>query len=717
MPKPQINNPKLSFVMPCFNDGATLKAAVDSILTQDYSEVEVIVVNDGSTDNTAKVLKKLAEKYPKEKFQYLEQTNQGACVARNNGAKLATGKYISFLPADAVLYPGVARSWVNRLEENPDKDFLYGGYLFTDDKGNPAQTYWSEDFDEFTLTMGNYIDGSFPLKKELFDKMGGWDPSIKSLQDWDFWLNAVLKHNAKGMYIQEVYFQTTLPHPGGLSYDSHQHWIARTEQIKNKYGVKTSDMCVASPGAAFHGKNMAKLLDADFKQNPGFKPHKYKLLYLLGFYPSISDQCASVFQGSNAIRIVHWIGSDVFQLLQAPTNTKNQIRQWLANNVDVHFAECEHIQKELASEGIKAEIVPLPPREWFKPNPLPKDFTVAVYLPQVNDKFYLPDFVYEVAKSCPEFKFKFYGGVFHQTVNLPNVQWCGKVKDMQKFIDDCSCLMRILPHDGLPQSLLEFKSAGRQVVTNFRFPFCIIPESGVSVESVKLCLQAAKDRADKEGLDKDGIKFWQEYADMDKFKKKLWSYLDFNGKAYWENRAQIWDEVEMTKVDEITPKIIEKVKELQPKSILDFGCGNGMLYEDLSKIGKYKGIDISEELIKRAKKRFEKGEFEAVPIEKETGFYDVLVSKTTLMAIPNIDEVVAQIKKKAKWGVFYEPIALGERGGNRMLHNRIIENQIVTGKPFFHPDVCTIHDYDKHFHIVKREQIGNSLLFVADLTK
>src|SRR3990167_3698304 len=221
------NKTTISFVMPCYNDSDTIEKAVKSILDQDLPDIEIIVVNDGSTDSSQKVLNGLAEM---DWIKVIElKENKGACVARNEGAKVATGKYLSFLPADAILYPGMARIWYETLEEFPEYDFLYGGYRFIDEKGEalPNSDYFFQSFEPYLLEVNNYIDGSFPIKRESFWKFakimnqpdGLWDPEIKSLQDWDFWLS-VVRNGGKGLYMQDIFFGTTPPHPGGLSFDS-----------------------------------------------------------------------------------------------------------------------------------------------------------------------------------------------------------------------------------------------------------------------------------------------------------------------------------------------------------------------------------------------------------------------------------------------------------------------------------------------------------------
>ncbi|MBI2723274.1 MAG: glycosyltransferase family 2 protein, partial [Bacteroidetes bacterium] len=125
----------ISFITPCYNDGDTIEKLIKSLVDQDLSDIEIIVVNDGSTDNSKIILDGLKEIYPINIIHF--EKNKGACVARNEGAKIAQGKYFSFLPADAILYPGMARVWFNNLEEQPDYDFLYGGYRLIDEDGEP----------------------------------------------------------------------------------------------------------------------------------------------------------------------------------------------------------------------------------------------------------------------------------------------------------------------------------------------------------------------------------------------------------------------------------------------------------------------------------------------------------------------------------------------------------------------------------------------------
>ena len=108
-----LSSPKFSFITPCFNDGDEIEHFVNSILDQDFKDFEIIIVNDGSTDNSKTVIDSIAVKDSRIKVLHLDK-NQGACIARNLGAKLAKGEYYSFLPADAFLYPGALRTWIEQ---------------------------------------------------------------------------------------------------------------------------------------------------------------------------------------------------------------------------------------------------------------------------------------------------------------------------------------------------------------------------------------------------------------------------------------------------------------------------------------------------------------------------------------------------------------------------------------------------------------------------
>lgn len=705
-----------SFCTPNYNDGETLSDMIDSIFDQDYPNIELIVCDDGSTDNSRKILKAKQRKYKKLKIIY--SNHKGACYARNLAAKEATGKYLSFLPADAILYPGVVRTWVNHLEDNPKYDFLYGGYKFVYEGTREEYfNYMSQPFDEYLLKVKNYIDGSFPLKKSLFDKMGGWDTNIKSLQDWDFWLNAVINHKAKGLYLPEVFFETTIPHAGGLSDDSHKNWLERTRQIKSKYGIKEKDICVVSKGAPFHGQNIAKILSADYNDSPEYKQHDYKLIYLLGFYPSMADICANVFQNHNGLRVVHWIGSDILQLKMMSTYHKDILLDFIKHNVDLNLTEFKTTQKELEREGIKSKILPLPPIEFPNITDMPKEFSVAVYMPNVNTDLYLPEAILEITKKCKNIKFKFFGNP-GQGGKRGNIEYLGRLnrEEINKLIEDSSCLLRLVKHDGLAITTEEFLSAGRRVITNVENI-----EHSIYVDNIKDAIKEIKklksELAKNNNICPMAVKYWRNKLSHKKFRQYFDKLLSYDPKEYWENRADSWEETQADTCEN-EKEIMKEIKKINPKSILDLGCGTGNWANKFKDV-KYLGVDISSKLIEYAKKRAPGKKFivdDIRTLNKVNEKYDLAFSYTAFLHVPeeNMMEAVKAISRVAKKIIFIEPYKKGESKGFRQLHQSAIDAN-NKGHLLMNPNAIMIHDYDKYFNIIKRKKLGERIMYIATL--
>lgn len=720
--------------MPCYNDGSSIEKAIQSIRDQDLPDIEMVVVNDGSTDDSKTVIDALKEQGLIDKVIHLEK-NSGACVARNEGTKIAEGKYVSFLPADAILYPGMARIWYETLEEHPDYDFLYGGYRMIDenDEPLPGNDFFFEPFDPYLLEVTNYIDGSFPIRREAFWKYaklmnqpdGLWDPNIKSLQDWDFWLS-VVKNGGKGLYVQDIFFGTTMPHKGGLSDDSANNWIERTTAIKKKHNIPVRKMCVTSLGAGFHAKRIAYMLGADFKQMPSFKPHEYDAIYSIGFYPQFGAQQDAIFlnniydakQGRTAAKkIVHFVGTDIWELYHAPLiHLKNVWVPYFRNAVDVVLCEDDFTRLELQELGIEAKVVPLPPIKLFDVRPLPKEFTVACYLPAVNRDFYRPNEMFEIAKRLPDVKFKIFGNaaqVGKDPALSQNIEYVGYISDMDSFISECTAIMRFPVHDGLPISVLEFLLAGRYSVqsTPVTHTLCV-PQ--FTVDAAVSGIQQLQEDA-KQGVNQIASDFWRERLNHETFVKTITDLAFYKPKEYWENRAGDWiEQANFKKAGEANEAFkknfefdVEEIKkvfeEVKPSSVIDIGCGDGRFVPYMTDWGvtSYYGMDISDNLIKMAKDRFPhlKGSFETSRIEdfvstrSDIQKYDVAFTYTCLEHVKeeDIQSAVDSIKKIAKKAIIVEPTNFTSRY------------------------YCINHDYQKLFNVEKVIELKDKKIFICNL--
>lgn len=707
-PFENIEEPWLTNVMPCYNDGKRVYEAIFSIMNQDYPNTELIVVNDGSTDNSrsqiVKAQKAMTEEQ-RERFRFIDlNENVGACRARNIGAaqRRPETRYLTWMPADAYMYPGVVKYWVHHLEQNPQAAGIYGSYKFIPPKQpfgiqtNDDRAWGGGSFDPYLLETSNYIDGTFPIRVELFEKMaewnkkhyktddvGGWDHHIKSLQDYEFWLHAVKIHGARLLSSPSVFFETDFPHAGGLSDDSSNNWLERMDAIKNKLGVPLRNTCVVAMGAEHHAINIAKMIDADFSKQPNAKQNHYETMYVIGGYPMFAQQVAQALMHNDkpvycpAKFIMHWIGSDIMHLRELSRNALDKYTAWLKNIIDIHLVEAKHTQKELYDlTGIKAKIVPIPSDKMYDLMPLPKKPTVAVYQPggKVNEWLYMSKLIQDTAKLMPDVNFIFYG-VYEdrkrKKKNVTYLPWNPDPDAMKQLIADTTVLLRLTTHDGLPLSIGEFASAGRNVVTNVPMPYCRVITGKLDADGVARTIR--KSLADP--VNKDGAKYYTQLFDKKKYRASLKKLSQFDPKKYWEKRASTWETQGDIEFDPKEVKVVTNVIKKQGfKSVLDVGFGNGIWTTVLPE--DYMGIDIADNNTQIARKKYEDKEFYTSSLEdldkniQRGEKFDFAFCHTILMHVPDtkIKKAVENLKKFAKKAIIIEPTNM-ETGFYQIKHD------------------------------------------------
>lgn len=192
-------NSLVSVIIPVYNAKEYLIKAVDSVLSQTYAPIEVIIINDGSTDGIEKLTPILEEKGT----IVISQKNQGAASARNLGIKHATGEYIQFLDADDILHPQKIEKQIKSMKEK-DCDLSFSFLVnFTDDIQN-SKPYRFETYDFTKLKNGKDIlrayglDGFFILPnawlttRTLVEKAGYWNPYISTNDDAEYFTRILL---------------------------------------------------------------------------------------------------------------------------------------------------------------------------------------------------------------------------------------------------------------------------------------------------------------------------------------------------------------------------------------------------------------------------------------------------------------------------------------------------------------------------------------------
>lgn len=184
-------HPVVSVIIPCYNHGRYLSEAIQSVLNQTYKWIEIIVVDDGSTDNT----KHVAESFPNVKYVY--QENQGLSAARNSGIVNSVGAYLVFLDADDLLVEDALAYNLNHLIGNENLAFAAGGYLLETSEGKKIEKtkdpIYQNNYLEFLKK--NYIEmhATVMYRRWVFDDFK-YDTSLKACEDYDLYLKISRKY-------------------------------------------------------------------------------------------------------------------------------------------------------------------------------------------------------------------------------------------------------------------------------------------------------------------------------------------------------------------------------------------------------------------------------------------------------------------------------------------------------------------------------------------
>lgn len=180
--------PLVSVVIPCFKQAHLLPEAVASVVAQSFAAWEILIVNDGSPDDTAAVAERLACEHPGRCIRLLNQANQGLATARNHGIAATRGKYILPLDADDALAPDFLAQTVAVLEAEPDIHIVYTDLLrFGDAEG----VFHTGEFVLAKLAVLNQLNYCSLYRREVFTAVGGYNANLVwGYEDWDFWIGA-----------------------------------------------------------------------------------------------------------------------------------------------------------------------------------------------------------------------------------------------------------------------------------------------------------------------------------------------------------------------------------------------------------------------------------------------------------------------------------------------------------------------------------------------
>lgn len=267
----KVNLPLVSIIIPCFNHGQYLSEAIDSCLRQTYSKIEIIIVDDGSTDNTRDVSKNYAN------VIYLYQKNKGLSAARNTGIKNSMGDFLVFLDADDLLFEDAVAYNIEYLIKETQLAFVSGAHqVSTIDNIKIKTIRENVASDHFqTLLKRNYIGmhATVMFRRKVFDEIL-YDSTLKACEDYDLYLRIAQKypiaHHRKVLSVYRMH-QENMSNNISLMLST---VLKVLDRQKDNLSTK-EEILALQEGKKNFTKYYKKLLYDQFKNSPN--PSKYIL--------------------------------------------------------------------------------------------------------------------------------------------------------------------------------------------------------------------------------------------------------------------------------------------------------------------------------------------------------------------------------------------------------------------------------------------------------
>lgn len=490
----------LSFIIPVYKPKSdVLEKCLVSLREQALKDWEAIIVLDGPCPEARGIVKKVFKKCDNT-VQVIEIPHGGAPRARNEGAKVAIGKYWCFWDSDCVIEPGVSNAWVDLFERRPEVGFIYAGYKFFGDQ----YAIESERWDPFLLRVRNFISTCFPVRRELFD---GWCEDLESLQDWDFWLSVVEKanklgydENKVGLYLKGYSFSTAMSDLESISGKGckPEVWLDRMDAVRRRHGIEPKDICVTSQDQKHEGVKLAKLIGADYQDHPYDKPNRYKTIVQIGFNTDVNK----VQRDTNAIsrkdvkKVLFWSGENINQLYNGTSVRGMMLYRDLLNGGGVRqFVEDKTAERQMKDMGFNVEVLPLP---------LVNDAEQLAELPEK------PRWIVDIAGN--------YNSVMVAVEqSLPDMELEVLMDGVSRPLSEYTGIISLFPDKSLSNQIKRAQLTGRHVISNVQQPFCGFVDESKGAESLIVdVVTKAREYANK-AVNQAGKAYWSKALSPEKF--------------------------------------------------------------------------------------------------------------------------------------------------------------------------------------------------------
>lgn len=199
------NQPLVTVIIPCYNTETFVAETIESCLNSSYTPLEILVVDDGSTDNSVQIIKDIASK--NSTVSYIYQENKGLSGARNTGIANAKGDFIMFLDADDLIYAKKIELQVSFLQDNPQYDLVACGFARTDERGEILYNIFAN---QRAIQLSEIlISSQFPVHTALVRRsaivnIGYFDTKLRAAEDWDYWCRMAMKNHKMYLLAQPL---------------------------------------------------------------------------------------------------------------------------------------------------------------------------------------------------------------------------------------------------------------------------------------------------------------------------------------------------------------------------------------------------------------------------------------------------------------------------------------------------------------------------------
>lgn len=226
-----MNYPKISIVTPSFNQGHFIEETILSVINQDYPNIEYILIDGGSTDNTIEIIKKYSDRIA----YWVSEKDNGQSEAINKGFKVATGEIVGWLNSDDILMPGALTSVMEYFSNHKEIDFLNGYTLVMDIQSKILYNYFILKQKKWYAKHGVYYisQPSMFWKINLFDKIGYLKEDFHARMDQEF-LIRILKNDCKIGQVKKILAGFRV-HNASKTFFSGQIWTRDEKELFNLY--------------------------------------------------------------------------------------------------------------------------------------------------------------------------------------------------------------------------------------------------------------------------------------------------------------------------------------------------------------------------------------------------------------------------------------------------------------------------------------------------